>query len=533
MEQYARISTAASREIIPIARPYSLFDFLRKKFGPLEPLLEPLHRILSQVRAGNGQTMVVEELAAAEDLRQENEDIAKCFPGFTTSRAYRLSFFCKPVFTLRGLRGVAADQFIGYAIVKQDDVPSRGPVVRVYESVLRGSRHRHNYVRGQQQWACAVAGRLFKVAGYMYAQQNGVTNVCAHVALRTAAARFHKDGDMLYREMNQLVGIDHVARTVADGLDTKQMVQILEASGARCFAGDYSKPTAGTRPPFQKFLYGSIESGYPAIIVFATTDASGSYHAVPVYGHTFSEDTWVPDADFSYFKIGTGTQYIPSESWLSMFIAHDDNWGSNFCIPRHYLSPQSALVGTSTSVPPTAAVAYVIGTFPRQVKVNSIVAEAVGADYLFTIHPQLPTDGNPWSQRLREYANTNRLILRPLLVEAGDYQKHLTRVRDWDGSAIRTDLLAALRTSLPSEKVWMIELSVPNLFSANKRKVGEVLLRAEVSASPKRDFSNFLLARLPGYFALYDGGGAVNPKYQFIPSGAPSHVELYGCEEHP
>jgi hypothetical protein len=81
--------------------------------------------------------------------------------------------------------------------------------------------------------------------------------------------------------------------------------------------------------------------------------------------------------------------------------------------------------------------------------------------------------------------------------------------------------------------MWMIELSVPNLFSANKRKVGEVLLRAEVVAKPKRDFSNFLLARLPGYFALYDGGGAVKPKYQFIPSGAPSHVELYGCEERP
>jgi len=76
-----------------------------------------------------------------------------------------------------------------------------------------------------------------------------------------------------------------------------------------------------------------------------------------------------------------------------------------------------------------------------------------------------------------------------------------------------------------------VELSVPNLFSANTRKLGEVLLRAEVPASPTRDFKNFLLARLPGYFALYKGGGALNPKFKFIPSGVKSHVQLYGCEK--
>jgi hypothetical protein len=29
----------------------------------------------------------------------------------------------------------------------------------------------------------------------------------------------------------------------------------------------------------------------------------------------------------------------------------------------------------------------------------------------------------------------------------------------------------------------------------------------------------------------FDGGGAENPKYEFIPSGLKSHVELYGCED--
>jgi hypothetical protein len=77
----------------------------------------------------------------------------------------------------------------------------------------------------------------------------------------------------------------------------------------------------------------------------------------------------------------------------------------------------------------------------------------------------------------------------------------------------------------------MIELSVPELFSANLRKVGEVLVRAEVLPKVDRDLGSFALARLPGYFALLDGGNPTHPRYKFIPSGAEGHVELIGCED--
>jgi hypothetical protein len=73
---------------------------------------------------------------------------------------------------------------------------------------------------------------------------------------------------------------------------------------------------------------------------------------------------------------------------------------------------------------------------------------------------------------------------------------------------------------------------VPELFPANQRKVGEVVLRAEHKPTCFRDFKNLLFARIPGFFALYVGGGAENPSYEFIPSDLKSHVELYGCEEN-
>jgi hypothetical protein len=46
----------------------------------------------------------------------------------------------------------------------------------------------------------------------------------------------------------------------------------------------------------------------------------------------------------------------------------------------------------------------------------------------------------------------------------------------------------------------------------------------------KRNFNNFVIARLPDNFVLYDGGGPSNPRYTFIPSEVKSHVELYGTQ---
>jgi hypothetical protein len=172
----------------------------------------------------------------------------------------------------------------------------------------------------------------------------------------------------------------------------------------------------------------------------------------------------------------------------------------------------------------------VIATLPKQVKLNPIRAEVIGADYLFTILPQLPTNRDPWAKRLREYARRHLLVLRPYLLTIEEYTAHLAKLRDWRGDAIEARLVAALRAILPKEMLWMIELSVPELFSANLRKVGEVLVRAEVWTRPVRDLACFLLARLPGYFALYEKGDASHPQYQFIESGAAGHVQLYGCE---
>ena len=528
---WARTAPGRGAEFVPIARPFSNFDFVERRFQGIVTL----RRILSQVRQHDGKTAVIEEIEESRDLQQENEDIKTRYPMFSSSHAYRVTFFTTPFSTIDELSKVKQGDFIGYAIIKEDNIPGMGPEVRVYESVLKPSRRVNNFIRGQSEWTCLVSGHIFKIDGYLYAQQNNITNVCAHVALRTAACRFHAGGDMTYREMNQLIGVDHVNRKVGRvengslGLDTVEMRTILEAAGTRTIVVDYAVPSqSGVIAPFQKVLYGSIESGFPAIVVFQTADDPRTCHAIPVFGHTFNEDTWVYRAESSYFQVGPQTSYIQSESWVSMYIAHDDNWGSNFCVPRRYLHTRSFCdkVQEQACQMDKGCVLYVIGTYPKEVLMNALQAEVVGAGYLFTILPQLPDMSEVWRKRLCDYAKNSQLILRPILLKTQDYSKHMANISDWNGRKLGFDF-----PGMRDRWLWMVELSVPELFSANLRKVGEVVLEAEVKPQPEPDFKNFLFARLPGYFAMYRGGGRDKPRYDFIPCNLTNHVELYGCEE--
>src|ERR1043166_7026597 len=256
MHKYARETASKSVEVFAAGRPFSDLDFIEDRFGGLATLA----RLMSQVRVQGFETLVAEVLKPSQDVREEDEDLGKVAGTKVASDTLRLSFFSKRFKRAQSIDNVAPEDFLGYAILKKDTTHNRW---RVFESVLRRKAHGHNFVRGEQPWTCKVGSRPLVVPGYVYAEQNGVTNVCAHAALRTSTARF-LPGGFSYREMNDLVGIDHKKKKAGIGLRSDQIVKILEHAGARCFVGDFTlqkKPNV----PFQKYIYNSIESGFPAI----------------------------------------------------------------------------------------------------------------------------------------------------------------------------------------------------------------------------------------------------------------------------
>jgi hypothetical protein len=101
---------------------------------------------------------------------------------------------------------------------------------------------------------------------------------------------------------------------------------------------------------------------------------------------------------------------------------------------------------------------------------------------------------------------------------------------DWDHGTIPENLRNWMK-HFSDRPLWMVELSVPELFSTNRRKVGEVLLLADSPPSTSRDFRNFLLARVPGYFVFFTGSDFSKPEFSLLPSPVRGHVSLFGCEE--
>ena len=555
MAAFARQArTKGCLQFCELPRPFSNFQFVEREFDGLVSL----RRIFSQVRQLGGRTLVLEQIDSkdAEDIREENEDLTIRCPTFSKSATYRLSFFTKRITSTGDLLTATDEDFLGYALVKRDDLPDGQGFngTRIYESVIHSSHRSNNYIRSARTWACLVADTQFRVKGLLYAQQNSATNVCAHAALRTAVSHFHPNGDMTYREMNKVAGIDHKKRIIGgnsgDGLTQQEMQAVLEAANAVCLLVDYEQeyPSHFAPPPPEAYLYGNIEAGYPAIVCFATSKRSGGKpdpsaprHAITVFGHTFNEDTWVSRAEqFYYHSANAG--FIPSRNWLSTFIAHDDNFGSNYCIPRNFLYVRRICTRSKKKPEPCRSeadrVVHVLCPMPRDVLTAPNEAELIGIDYLGKMlsSDMLRREGR-WMGRLYDHIQRSQIVLRPVLLESiTQYQEHLKRISDWEHRVIHRYLIDALESLIPSGKdrlgkVWMLELSIPELFSANKRKLGELILRADIETVVRRDFKNFVLARFPTDFLFFSGGSPSKPEYTPLESGTESHTELFGCED--
>ena len=190
--------------------------------------------------------MVLETLAESGELSEKDDDIRRLESDFSGSTAYRLSFFKTIVRDVSTLATTRNKAMIGYVILKINDFAS-GQKTNIYESVLRPVHHNNSFIKGQQSWKITVATRDFTLDGHLYAQQNGISNCCAHVALRTAGGCF-PNGQMSYRRMNEIAGINLLTRRPGGGLAFREMVKILEAMGARCFAAAY-RTRSKKKPP--------------------------------------------------------------------------------------------------------------------------------------------------------------------------------------------------------------------------------------------------------------------------------------------
>ncbi|MES9906038.1 MAG: hypothetical protein ABW168_25600 [Sedimenticola sp.] len=521
-----RLVSPNSVKIISVSAPFSSFSFIETYFSSSSAV----HRCFSLARSAKCQTLVIEDIPAVGAVLDENQEIPDYVTGHQMTGLMRLSFW-RPGFK-RGiaLKSKSDKDLIGYVILKKDQVPSIQDSSKsvetwhIFEAVFCKYPHRHNCVPKMQSYEVNVDGYVFQVTGALYCQQNQLNKVCAHVALRSLLSRWLVAGDILYSEINKLAkSAGSGTYKPSDGLCPQQIQAILTGLGVPFKDIDYSElektyPEVREQLPYQKYLYAGVESGAGALLGFKLTGpkAVDSRHIIPFYGHTFNKDTWAPDAEISYFDVGGGVGYMPSESWTSSFIGHDDNFGPNFCVPRLYVKPEQA--------------EYVVELLHDGFQFGGIQAEALTLTFLYSLHPHLiPSRSNIWAKRLvREIVSgTRQVVLRAVAVSSGIYLEHLSTIYDWDGNKEDSKIPTILKTVLP-DRLWVIEISLPQLFPANERKLGEVVLNPFAEPNPKEptDFNLFLFARAPERYFIVSGVTSGKPDFLEIPSNIESHTEL-------
>jgi hypothetical protein len=308
-------------------------------------------------------------------------------------------------------------------------------------------------------------------------------------------------------EINKTLGI----APPFTGLSVREVSTVIQHAG---FA-DNIIPAASTKRLDIATISAIVESGYVALLVFTTVH--GTEHVVPVFGHTRNSDEWHPQALPEYAG-PTATPFYSSSSWIDHFIIHDDNFG-----PYYSLSARALEVDADVQTH------WIIPICPIKLETSPTRAEAIAAFLTGRLLLYVKSSGTNMSKWLAYMANNQwKYIFRTILIDKNDYLDHLRLVKGHDLSRITQAELTHL-DGLPDEKFWMSEITLPGIYTGNRSKLGEVLIKATLPSDDSAAAVNNLLAvRLPGRLLARDNSGQMTDN----PIALDTHVPIYRMQDH-
>lgn len=378
----------------------------------------------------------------------------------------------------------------------------------VFEGVLRIPPIADYYHHVHRMFRLRFKARDFVIPAVYFTQQDGMTTQCAHSALVTAVNNLARANEhpLTPEGINQALGFDHgnaesrfawyplegygpEERELASGwagIDRNMLERILNDNGLSCLLRDYR---AWRNCDFENLAYPVIESGFPVLLCFGT-ERGCSNHVICLLGHTYNSDSWLSQARQGYHYPLPGLARHQAWLWTPHFLCVDDNFGPYYCMDRGAL--KSPLL---YDVAPDLRVNDVVGIVPGRITRDPADAEEDATHWL---HALLRTRGAPpdepafeWLRRLFEAvgSDTDPPVTRTLLARRCHYREHLLNVCDRSG---RESVRNAC-SELP-DLFWITEISLVDLYTANRAKLGEVLQAVDRPEFPEA----FLLGRLPG-----------------------------------
>jgi hypothetical protein len=459
-------------------------------------------------------SVVVEPLAQAPaGSFVDDELIARKLGCHVTSSLLRASIFLATVGDEGGIRPGLQDQYQGYFILKRVMPQGKDPFGHMFESVLSASPGLlNNYVHVRSSFSQSACGCNFGVNGSYFAQQNTVSTVCAHDSLLSALMSLANGPaePAIRRQLHESLAT--APGIAGPGLD--QMVDALHNLGVSCKVQDLRQ--AAQPEDYRGLVYATVESGYPAIIVFTTSH--GFRHAITVVGHTLNSDTWVPEVEFGYGSVGSSPKYHTTYDWAPHWIINDGNLGMYYCLEPNRLRLDAgaghvaAGQATSQALTEPLKAEAVIGLYETDSEIIVANAETKVAQLLSNVTTYLmnagPISSDPqskWLWRLLCTCSPKDLTAGPILrifqTTRSIYLKSLFEEPDWNNQILGPDerkVLAGLLQPVLPDRIWICEFTLVHLFTANRRKLGEVVFSGSWSNTRDLLGPGLHFVRLPG-----------------------------------
>ena len=497
------------RPLIDGRAPFSFFDLINRIRGG--PIPDPLHRICSLMRKMRVASLLQERLEPFPELEDEERGLTIRCGAPVPCTATRLTFF-RQMPPSRSWHDLDDEDILGYAVIVRAVLPRRidGRRFRSYvlEAVVRNPTFwihdsdstetaadvTNYYIHCSRNHKTTIGTRQnhreFNLHGTFFCQQNDLTHVCAHAALRMALNSSPRHRKKLTNQrINSILGVDHVTTTVGKykekksvGVYPDEIIKVARHLGLSAHVADF-RENPGV--DYEAYIYPLVESGCPTFLGVANPNV---YHALAVLGHTTNSDRWTPEARLGYGGLPI-SRYIPTSAWADHFIVSDDNYGTCVTLPTHDVR--------NIRVPrynPNPHAALAIGIVPRGVELPGYLAEEYSsslAEKLIKFFSEQP-NVSKWVKRMQ----SNQLVCRTLL---HDKQRYLTAMRDRadeKGNKLDDRAMNVLKRRLTSW-FWVTELTIPHLFSGNKRKLGDIIIRAD-QPLPKNNFNSVVFLWLPG-----------------------------------
>src|SRR5438876_587176 len=183
--------------------------------------------------------------------------------------------------------------FLGYAIVINLTIRGRLKRSYIFEAIIRDLSPGENFGRNallpikvpshylhvKKLFNCFVLAKAknYQIAGTFFRQQNSITNVCAHACVLMMLNNCKESVALITCEdINRIIGMDHENRALVineqygsndhateEGISTWELCK-------KVFPHFGFKTDNYDQKDFREFLYGFIESGYPALLTFST-----------------------------------------------------------------------------------------------------------------------------------------------------------------------------------------------------------------------------------------------------------------------